>query len=139
MLPPFYELPFQSLFQLPKEDKFSEWSRGCRLRCPQQNDLLLPHRAFHGYESNIPLRHLSSHAPHVADNTVNFMIFALKKVKTILNPFTSQSLKLFSQESLMLCFGNVISKHHEHGARRAERPKGSVSEELGQKTPPPSE
>ena len=69
-------------------------------------------------EADIAIGDLQSHTAHVADNAVNFVVFALEHIEAILHAFAAQSLEFFAEEVLVFGFWHIISKHHEHGGKK---------------------
>lgn len=121
MLRSFHGLQIWGQKRLPKEDKIGERFGWRGLGITKENDLLLPNGAFHGDESDIAIGDLLSHALHITDDAVNLMVFTLEEVKAVLDSRAAERFKLFAEEGLMLGFGHIISKHHEHGARKGGR------------------
>ena len=118
MLFPFHELEIKAEFSLPEKDEFRERSRFGGFGFAQENDLLFPDRALHGDKADIALRNLRSYAAHVADNALDFVVLAFKEIKAVLYTLPAQRLKFLAEEGLVLSFGDIISKHHEHEARK---------------------
>lgn len=53
---------------------------------------------------------------HVADDAVAFVGFAFEDVEGVLDAESAESTEFRAEEGLVLGIGNVIGKHHEHGA-----------------------